>query len=71
VFFETLLKAVVAAKLIQNPALTPSFKWFEPLTLIGLDREIATHKLCARKLFFISDTKTLKMVPLLHVFNAN
>ena len=52
VFFETLLKAVMAAKLIQNPALTPSFKWFEPLTLMGLEREIATHKLCAMKTFF-------------------
>lgn len=58
-FFDTLLKAVVAAKLIQNPALTPSFRQFGTLTLMGLEREIATHKLRARKLFLRIDEKLI------------
>jgi hypothetical protein len=38
---------------------------------MGLEREIATHKLCAVIKNFQQLKKTLTIVPLLHMFNAN
>jgi len=51
--------------------LTPFFKLFEPPTLVDLEREIATHKLRAVIKNFQQFKKTLTIVPLLHMFNAN